>query len=141
MAVNIRRVVTGGLLAGVVIIIINVLAQFALMDRAQREMNAWIPGSADRMSMGGGAIAAGIIMKFGIGIMLVWLYAAIRPRFGPGARTASYVAVFVWILGGIFFSDFLMMGMMSSVTYVMLEFFQLLSLLIATWLGARIYSE
>lgn len=141
MAVNIRKVVSGGLLAGVVIIIINVLAQFALMDRAQREMNAWMPGSADRMSMGGGAIAAGIIMKFVIGIMLVWFYAAIRPRFGPGARTAFYVAVFVWILGGIFFSDFLIVGMMSSTTYAMLEFFQLLSLLIATWLGARIYSE
>lgn len=141
MSLNLRKVITGGLLAGFVIIILNILAQLVLMDRVLREMNTWIPGSADRMSMGAGAIAAGIIMKFVIGIILVWLYAAIRPRFGPGPRTASYVALTIWILGAIFFSDFPLMGMMSGASYALLEIMQLVTLLIATLVGAWTYAE
>ncbi len=141
MSLNPRRVITGGLLAGVIIIIFNIFAQFILMDRVQHEMNTWMPGSVDRMNMGAGAIAAGLIMKFLIGIILIWLYAAILPRFGPGPRTASYVAITVWILGAIFFSDFPLMGMMSVASYVLLEIMQLVTLLIAILVGARIYSE
>ena len=141
MSFNIRKVIIGGLLAGVVILIFNTLAQFMLMDRVQRDMNTWIQGSADRISTGAGSIAAGIIMKFAIGIILIWLYAAIRPCFGPGPRTASYVAIVVWILGAIFFSDFPLMGMMSVSSYILLEIIQLASLLIGTLAGARFYSE
>jgi hypothetical protein len=141
MSLNLRKVTIGGLLAGFVIIILNIVAQLVLMDRVLREMNTWIPGSADHMSMGAGAIAAGIIMKFVIGIILIWLYAAIRPRFGPGPRTASYVALIVWILGAIFFSDFPLMGMMSGASYALLEIMQLVTLLIATLVGAWIYTE
>jgi hypothetical protein len=141
MSINIRKVFTGGLLAGVIIIIFNILGQFVIMDRIQHEMNTWLPGSVDRMSMGTGAIAAGIIMKFVIGIILIWFYAAIRPRFGPGPRTASYVTITVWILGAIFFSDFPLMGMISVASYALLELMQLLTFLIATLVGASIYSE
>jgi hypothetical protein len=141
MSINIRKVITGGLLAGVTIIIFNILGQFVLMDRIQHEMNTWIPGSVDRMNMGTGAIAVGIIMKFVIGIILIWFYAAIRPRFGSGPRTASYVAITVWILGAIFFSDFPLMGMISVASYALLEIMQLVTFLIATLVGASIYSE
>ncbi len=141
MTINVRKLLTGGITAGAVMIVFNILAQLVLVDRLRNEMNAWSPGSADQIRMGGEALVAGVIMKLVIGIMLVWLYAALRPRFGPGIRTASYVAIFVWILGGIFFSDYLLMGMMSGVTYGMIEIIQLVALLVAVWVGARIYSE
>ena len=32
------------------------------------------------------------------GLVGVWLYAAIRPRFGPGPRTAVIAAVVTWVL-------------------------------------------
>lgn len=141
MAINFKRVLPGGLAAGFVLIVINVLAQLFLGNRIQQDMNAWIPASADRVTMSSLTLVAGIILKFVIGILLVWLYAAIRPRFGPGLRTASYAAVFVWILGVIFFSDYLLIGMMSATTYIILEVVQLLSFVIAVWTGARTYSE
>ena len=34
--------------------------------------------------IGGNAIAVFVILGFVLGLVLVWLYAAIRPRFGPG---------------------------------------------------------
>lgn len=100
-----------------------------------------MPGSTDRMNLSGAAIATGIVMKFIIGIILVWFYAAVRPRFGAGPRTAAYVAICVWILGAIFFSDFPLMGMISVLSYVILEVMQFLSFLVATLVGARIYTE
>lgn len=34
------------------------------------------------------------------GIMTVWLYAAIRPRFGPGPQTAAMAVFAVWLVVG-----------------------------------------
>jgi hypothetical protein len=140
-SLNTQKVIVGGLVAGIVIILLNILAQFVLGDSIQQEMNAGMPSSADSMTMSITATVAGIVMKFIIGIILVWLYAAVRPRFGAGPRTAFYVAVCVWILGAIFFSDFLLLGMMSLLSYVILEVMQFLSFLVATLVGAWIYSE
>lgn len=141
MAINIKRVLPGGLAAGFILIVVNVLAQLVLGNRVQQDMNAWIPASAERVSVSSVILIVGIILKFVIGVLLVWLYAAFRPRFGPGLRTASYAALFVWILGGIFFSDYLMIGMMSATTYIIVEAVQLLGFVMAVWTGARIYSE
>ena len=141
MSINLRRVIPGGLVAGGVIIICNILAQFVLADRVKQEMNSWIPGSVDRMSIGVGVIAASLMMKFVIGIILIWVYAAIRPRFSPGPRTAAYVAIAVWILAAVFFSDFPLMGMMSVTSYILLETLQLFTFLIASLVGAKMYSE
>ena len=139
--INVARIVSSGLLAGAVIIALNVVAQAVLSERVQHEMNAWMPGAADRMQTGGAAVPAGIAMKLVIGIVLVWLYAAARPRLGPGPKTASLIALAVWLLAAIFFSDFPLTGMISWATYVQLEALQLVAFLAAAWVGARLYRE
>lgn len=131
----------GGLAAGIVIIIINIIAQSLLGDRIKYEMNAWMLGAADKINLSIGAIVVGIVMKLIIGIILVWLYAAIYPRFGSGLRTALYVAASVWILGAIFFSDFPLIGMISVLSYTALEVMQFLSLFVAMFVGAWIYTK
>jgi hypothetical protein len=35
------------------------------------------------------------------GIVLIWLYAAIRPRFGAGAGTAVIAGLAVWVIGSL----------------------------------------
>jgi hypothetical protein len=35
----------------------------------------------------------------GMGIAAVWLYAALRPRFGPGPRTAVLSGLGYWVIG------------------------------------------
>ena len=76
-----------------------------------------------------------------LGILLVWTYAAMRPRFGPGMRTATYVAVLFWILAGIFLSGYLHMGMMSSGLWWTFAFIGLVNFWVSAWVGARLYSE
>ena len=36
-----------------------------------------------------------------VGIFTLWLYAAIRPRYGPGPKTAVYAGLAVWLIGNL----------------------------------------
>jgi hypothetical protein len=91
--------------------------------------------------MTGGMIATYVIMDFVIGILLVWLYAAIRPRFGPGPKTAMYAGLFVWAVFGLAYSGYLFSGMMSGPTWTTASVIALINVLLASWLGARVYTE
>jgi len=92
--INWNRVILGGLVAGV---IINVF-EFALhgfvlakdMDAAVRALGR---------EVGGGALLMFLAWGFLVGIFAVWLYAAIRPRYGAGPKTALCAGAAVWGLG------------------------------------------
>ena len=141
MAINIQKVLVGGIAAGVVINVIDFVTNtYILGARMKAETEAFKPGLSDQM-MTGSAITSYIIMDLVLGVMLVWTYAAIRPRFGPGLRTATYAAVLFWILGGIFNVGYLHMGMMSSGLWLTFAFIALVNFFLAAWVGAKLYTE
>src|SRR6266699_5485447 len=114
MAINTSKFLIVGIAAGVVMNIIDFISyKFILGARMMAESEAFKPGMSQAM-MTSSAMISNIVMDFVLGVLLVWTYAAIRPRFGPGVRTAIYAAVLFWILGAIFNSGYLHMGMMSS---------------------------
>ena len=41
-------------------------------------------------------LVAAVGLTFVLGIVMVWLYALIRPRMGPGPKTAIVAALVVW---------------------------------------------
>ena len=47
---------------------------------------------------GGSFIATAVLITFGVGLLLVFVYAAIRPRFGSRAQTAIVAGLVVWAL-------------------------------------------
>jgi hypothetical protein len=51
---------------------------------------------------GTSAIVRAIVMvtPFAVGMWTMWLYAAIRPRYGPGPKTAALAGFALWFLGG-----------------------------------------
>jgi hypothetical protein len=140
MAMNTKKVVAGGLVSGVIIIVIDFLVNFMLGARMKAEADAFKPGMADQM-MQGSAIASSLIMDLVLGIALIWTYAAIRPRFGPGPRTATFAAILFWLLGLIFNAGYRQMGMMSPGLWWTFAVIWLVSFLIAAGAGAAIYSE
>jgi hypothetical protein len=141
MAINTQKVLIGGLVAGVVMNAIDwVVNMFILGARMKAESDAFKPGMADQM-MSGSTMASYIVMDFILGIALVWTYAAIRPRFGPGIKTASYAAILFWILAGIFLSGYLHMGMMSAGLWMAFALFGLVNFLLSAWAGAKFYTE
>jgi hypothetical protein len=141
MAINTKKVLIGGIAAGVVMNAIDFVTNtYILGERMKVESDAFKPGMADQM-MQGTAMASYIIMDFILGLALVWTYAAIRPRFGPGMKTATYAAVLFWILAGVFLSGYMHMGMTSTGLWWTFAFIGLVNFLVAAWVGARLYSE
>ena len=98
MNVNLARVFLGGLVAGVVLNIGEVLFNTVLfaeqMDEVFRRLNVPPPPSS--------FIAVAVILTFALGILIVWLYALIRPRCGPGPKTAICAALIVWFCACIY---------------------------------------
>lgn len=143
MAINTQKVVVGGLAAGVVLNIIDYAAYGVILaDRMKAESNAFKAGLGDQMAvMDGKAIATYVIMDFVVGLLVVWAYAAMRPRFGAGAKTAVYAGLMFWIFGLITTSGFMHMGVMSSGLWWTFSFIWLVNLVLAALVGGRIYSE
>ena len=141
MAINTQKVLIGGIAAGVVMNIIDFISNMYILGaRMKAESDAFKPGMSDQM-MSGSTMASYIVMDLVLGILLVWTYSAMRPRFGPGMRTATYVAVLYWVLAGIFLSGYLHMGIMSSGLWWSFAIVGLVNFLVSAWVGARLYSE
>jgi hypothetical protein len=137
MAINTQKVLIGGIAAGVVMNVIDFISNtYILGARMKAESDAFKPGLSDQM-MTGSAIAGYIVLA----ILLVWTYAAIRPRFGPGIKTAVYAAVLFWLLVSISVSGYMHMGMMSGGLWWSFAFIGLVNFLLSAWVGARLYSE
>jgi hypothetical protein len=141
MAMNTQKVLLGGFVAGVVLNVIDFVTHvYILAARNKADMDAFKPGLSDQM-MQGSAVASYIIMDFVLGFALVWTYAAIRPRFGPGLRTATYAALLFWLLALIFTAGFRQMGIVSAGLWWTFAFIGLVNFFLAAWAGAKLYSE
>jgi hypothetical protein len=94
--VNLSRVILGGLLAG---IIIN-LSEFLLNEKVMRAQNEEAMKALGKtMPQGSAVMTTWIIWGFVAGIAAVWLYAAIRPRYGAGPATAIRAGIAFWVIG------------------------------------------
>ena len=136
--VNMGRVIVGGLIAGILInaseFVLNTFVVAEDMAAAMKAMN--VP------AMDTSQIPVFMVLGFLLGIVTVWLYAAIRPRFGPGVATAVYAALAVWFLAYAYPSAFLMLmhvfpqkGMTISVVWGLVE------IVVAGIAGAWAYTE
>jgi hypothetical protein len=141
MAINTSKVVVGGLAAGVVANVIGFLLFGVLLAKRMEAETVAVAPQLQGKGMSGGSIATNVIFTFIIGWLLVWLYAAIRPRFGPGVKTAVYAALVVWICGFLFHIDWLLVGMMTQATYALASLAALVQVGAAAIVGAMLYKE
>ncbi|PYP30193.1 MAG: hypothetical protein DMD47_10255, partial [Gemmatimonadetes bacterium] len=95
--INWGRVVLGGLLAGLVL---NVIDWVVYGKVLAADFNAALQ-ALGKGPMTGSMIIWFVIFDFLFGIFLVWFYAAIRPRFGAGPRTAVLAGFAIWVLYGL----------------------------------------
>jgi hypothetical protein len=96
--INTGRVIQGGLLAGLVINVICMVNMGVILSR--KLMEAQSEGSFLKEPRFAFA-PAWVVVMFLAGIALVWLYAAVRPRLGPGPRTALLVGIIAGLLSGV----------------------------------------
>jgi hypothetical protein len=94
--INMGRVILGGLVAGIVINLFEGILNGVVLEKQWADVMTGL-GKVGTMSVK--QIVAFNAWGFAAGILLVWMYAAIRPRFGAGPKTAMCAGLFVWMLG------------------------------------------
>jgi hypothetical protein len=136
--INVGRVLVGGLVAGLVI---NVSEYILNMVVLQTDMNA----AMARLSLppfGNQAIAVFVVLGFVLGIAAIWLYAAIRPRFSAGPKTALFAGATVWFFAYLYPGIGMMaMGLFTTRLMVISLAWGLGELLVASLIGAAPYKE
>jgi hypothetical protein len=120
VAINTAKVAVGGIAAAVV----NMVLGYAIFGMwlgpaMNAEMDAVMPGASAKMMGGGGMgwqLAGTVVMAF----VMAWTYAAMRPRFGPGMKTAVMAALPTWFAGLFFWAQNVMsLGMISMKNMVL----------------------
>lgn len=91
--INFTRVILGGLVAGVVLNIGEFILNDVILGAQMKEFL----GRLNLPDPGGSFIAVAVILTLVIGVVIVWMYAAMRPRLGPGPKTAICAGIIAWI--------------------------------------------
>ena len=138
MNINWGRVLPGGLLAGVVLNVGEVILNDVLLGKQMQEVLA-------RMGIappGGSFVAVAVTLTFVQGILLVLLYALIRPRLGPGVKTAIVAGLIMWF--GIYVYSGIINGMILGVPFnwmLLAIVWGLVEYVAAAIAGAWVYKE
>jgi len=140
MAINTGKVVAGGLLAGLVANAFDFVSNtYILMPDWQALAAAH---NLDPAAMTNPAVAGTwIAIDFLFGILLVWTYAAMRPRFGAGPKTAILAGLAIYVAPTLVLFGFTMMGLFTMTLFVKGSCASIVSTLAASIAGAAIYKE
>lgn len=137
--INSGRVILGGLVAGIVADILGYLVDGVLL--APR----WAAGMK---LLGHGAFAPNQWIGFNLlglvgGIVTIWIYAAIRPQFGAGAKTAVLAGLVVWVVGALMpnLSFMWLGGLFARHLTVYTTAGALVEIVIGAVAGAALYKE
>ena len=136
--INFGRVILGGLVTGLILnigeFLLNEVVFVRQMEEMLRRLNTPRPS--------GSFIGTAVGITFLLGIVIVWIYAMIRPRFGPGPKTAIIAAFVVW------FCVYFYCGILNATLFNMPASFMLMGMvwgiieyILAAVAGAWLYKE
>jgi hypothetical protein len=137
--INTGKVIVGGLVAGVVLNIIDFVVN-GLVLGPQWEAATRARG-VDPVAVGPSSMVGWITSDFVMGLSIVWLYAAIRPRFGPGPGTAMCAGLVVWAISHIAYLSLAFTGMYPMGVVLLSTVGALISYPAAAYVGCRMYTE
>lgn len=138
--INIGRVFIGGLVAGVVANVVDMLTNLVILkDSMAAELERLHIDPA--VASSGGVAATWIIVDFILGVLIVWTYAAIRPRFGPGPKTALVAGFLLYVAVTVVLYGFTSIEMISRGVFVESSLASLVSVVLASLAGCALYKE
>ena len=136
--INLQKVVAGGLVAGLVLNVFDFLVYGLWL---KNDMNAAMV-ALNKPAITTNMILWFVFLDFLFGIWLVWLYAAIRPRFGAGPKTAVTAGLAMWVLFGLLHTlSEAPMGLFPQRLMVISTIATLIYWPIAAAAGAKFYTE
>ena len=136
--INLGRVLLGGLVAGLVLNVGEFLLNDVVLGTQMREFFARY-GIPDP---GGPFLIAAVTLTFAVGIVLVFLYALIRSRLGPGVKTAIIAGLILWF--GVYVYTGVVNGLLFGIPIKAMSIailWGLLEYLLAAIAGGWVYKE
>lgn len=133
--INWSRVLGCGLLAGVVWIILGSLVISVLGRDFAALPNNHLGAPTPSF------LVVNIVLDLLEGVSILWLYAAIRPLYGPGAKTAGIAAFAWWLIVSLGDATWCSFGFFPPRTVVPLMIGTLPAIILATLAGARFYKD
>jgi|ERR1700682_1497211 len=137
--INMGRVIIAGLVAGLVADVLGYLVDGILLAPQ------WAAGMK---ALGQADFSPNMWIWFNLlglvsGIAVIWIYAAIRPRFGAGAKTAVLAGLAVWVVGALLpnLSFMWVAGLFSHQLMVMTTLGGLVEIAVGAIAGASLYKE
>jgi hypothetical protein len=137
---NWKGIVFGGIAAGIVMNVMDGVTNGILMFDEFRA-NTTRLGLSPAAATSPLGLATWVSLDFLFGIILVWLYAAMRPRYGPGPATALRSALAVYLPTTGIIAGFTVLGFLTGPLLIKMAFAGALTLAAGALLGARLYRE
>ena len=137
--INMGRVFLGGIVGGIVFDLLDFLIDgICLGSSWDAQMNRLVHHGVST-----GAIVGFNVLGILGGIATIWIYAAIRPRLGPGVKTAIYAGVVSWFLSSFLpnVSFMYLEGLFSKHLTLYTTAGNLFEIVIGTIVGAWLYKE
>ena len=138
--INYGRVVLGGLVGGVVANVGDFIVNSTIMADDMVRM-------AQRLNLNQAVMASPavgmtwVVVDFVYVTLIVWTYAAIRPRFGPGPWTAIKAGIVLWAAVGVVLFGFQSMGIFTPDSFVKSAVLSLATTILASLAGGWVYKE
>ncbi len=136
--INLGRVLIGGLVAGVVANVFDFVFNTYLLVDESADMASRLNLNSARVQA---SLTTWIVVDFVWGLLLVFTYAAIRPRFGPGPKTAAIGGITIWLAVTVTFAGLMSMGVFTQAAYLKSSVLYLVSAIAASLAGAALYKE
>jgi hypothetical protein len=138
MRMNTGRILLGGLVAGVVANAIDYVSNEYVLAEGNNELMQRLGLNVDTVNA---SMSTWIAVDFVLGLLLVFTYAAMRPRFGPGPKTALVSSLTIWIGIAAVVAGFTAMGIFTQPMFMKGALLNGVALVAAGLAGAAIYKE
>ena len=138
--INTGKVVAGGLLAGLLFNIGDFLINGYLLTAEYQATLTRLGLDAAAMESVG-AMVCWVVIDFVFGLLIVWNYAGIRPRFGPGPLTALLAALPLYAGATLIVFGFASMGIFTTAIATKGAIYSAVNTAIGSIAGAWLYSE
>ena len=140
MAINTGKIIVGGLLAGFVYNVFDILWTFTVLQADGLAM-------ATRLNLNPAVVTdlsyqiPWIAIDFALGLLTIFIYAGFRPRFGPGPKTAVIAGFMPWVAITSIFCGFASMGVLTETMAIKASLLAIVNVVVGSIAGAWAYKE
>jgi hypothetical protein len=136
--INVGRVIIGGLAAGVAASVLDWAINSYLMAKEGIEM-------IQRLNLKPEQVESSVYVWTGVdfifGFLMVYTYALVRPRLGPGPQTATIVGMLYWLSGVAIFGGLTAMGIYTPQAFIKNAALSTVLMVVPALVGAWLYKE